>query len=234
MRMLSRFFALVLSLALLLAAVSCDNFAKDVGSNDALDQVTYPLISYLPHYASIVDDRWVSVRFDTLDELSTAREILIAHGVSISDEKRVAFDYRSDELVVKYWFDGILTLESAKLTGTSEYYELDYFTTTLESYIYYNDIETERKSIYGPHSYTYVENMYGFAHSRISAVKGAVIPDNIDTDKLVLHPPIQNDIKYHPRQQYVSYNGENIIEILTYTKWTDEFFEKVKHTLVVY
>ena len=66
MRILSRFFALVLSLALLLAAVSCDNFAKDVGSNDALDQVTYPLISYLPHYNTLFDDRWVSVRFDTI------------------------------------------------------------------------------------------------------------------------------------------------------------------------
>ena len=58
MKILSRFFAPMLSLALMLTTVSCEKYgvSKDGVSepeDKAENLVTYPLISYLPHCASI-------------------------------------------------------------------------------------------------------------------------------------------------------------------------------------
>ena len=234
------------TIALLLAAVvftvylfGCESVERKDSSEDKT-QITYPIVSYLPHYDTGLDDRWVSVRFSNLDELRCARELLIENGVDISDEKRVGFDYRSDEYIVKYWFDGILTIDSAKLTSERDYYELEYDSATFECYLYFNAASAEnlpsRIFIKGPHSYTYPHNMYGYVHSRITAVKGAKIPENIDTDKLVIEIPEIAEItpSSPPIVHKVTYEGEEIIRIISAVYWTEELFEKVKHTLVIY
>ena len=226
--------ALILTTALMLLCLS----ACDAADSKEPPPVTYPLVYYLPHYQTNFDDRWVSVRFSTLEELSEARRLLEENGVEISDEKRVAFDYRSETYVVKYWFDGILTRESAKLTAERDYYELEYDSATLECYIYFNaatneDLPIKRNIIRGPHISTYPHDMFGYAHSRITVAPGAVLPENIDTDKLVLEILGPSDQIYGNLHK-VTYEGQEIIHIVSSVIWTQELFDEIKHTLVIY
>ena len=213
----------------------------EIGVKDEYDtDLTYPIVSYLPHHDTALDDRWVSVRYASLNEALEARDLLIENGVEISDEKQIAFDYRSDDYVVKYWFDGILTVDSVKLVDKCDYYELKYESATLECYLYFNTASADNLPqhvfLKGPHSYTYPKNMFGYAHSRISVVKGADIPENIDTDKLIIEIPEKADLDVlSPLILHkVTYEGEEIIHILSAVYWTEELFDKVKHTLVVY
>ncbi len=77
--------------------------------------------------------------------------------------------------------------------------------------------------------------MYGYAHSRITVAKGAEIPENIDTDKLVIEIPEKNETDmFSPILHKVTYEGREIIHITSAVYWTEELFDKVKHTLVVY
>ncbi len=153
-RIIALFVVLIFILSIFTTLTACKS--NDDGEKNNSTTI-YPIINYLPHYQTYFDDRWVSVRFSELGELEKARRQLLENGVEISEEKRVGFDYRSDEYVVKYWFDGILTLDSAKLTSERDYYELEYETATLECYLYFNAATTdglpERRFLKGPHSY---------------------------------------------------------------------------------
>jgi hypothetical protein len=249
----TKLIVLLLAIMLLISTLAgCDNTGNfgDVSDGEQENntpgdkEVTYPLISYLPHSLTGWDDRWVSVRFSTPAELIAAKEKLLQRGVPIEDKVRVGFDYFGDDYVVKYWFDGILTLESALRAKSANYDELDYDRADLECYLYFNasdksQIDADTTDIYGPHSSTYPKDMYGYSFARVVAVEDAVIPTDIDTEKLVLEPVIKlgevdpelyNDVYLY----YVSYNGENVIKIYTNNEWSEELWNKVRSTLVFF
>ena len=246
--MKNRIFAIILTIALVFTFGACNNSTSDSTDDNAQNgenEVTYPLVSYLPHNGGYIDDRWVSVRYSTPEELSDAVSLLRKNGVEISEEKRVAFDFISDKYVVKYWFDGIITYDSAKETADKDYYELDYEITTLEAYLYYNasskseipGVDKNTHFITGPHSMTHPAGMYGYAFARMSAVSGAEIPDNIDVSKLTLGKSEYIDYVDYPGgyyETYVSYNGTDIMKIESVSEITAELFDEMKVTFTVY
>jgi len=245
--MKNRIFAIILIITLAFTVSACNKASDNSGGNeqDESNEVTYPLVSYLPHNGGYIDDRWVSVRYSTPEELAEAVELLRENGVEIPEKKRVAFDFVSDKYVVKYWFDGIITYDSAKQTADKDYYELDYEMATLEAYLYYNASSkseipgTDKNThfITGPHSMTHPTGMYGYAFARMSAPQGAEIPDDIDVSKLTLGKSEYIDYVDYPGgyyETYVSYNGTDIMKIESVSEITAELFAEMKSTFIVY
>ncbi len=106
-KIIALFVVLIFILSIFTTVTACKS--NDDGEKNNSTTI-YPIINYLPHYQTYFDDRWVSVRFSELGELEKARRLLLENGVEISGEKRVGFDYRSDEYVVNIGLTGYLPL----------------------------------------------------------------------------------------------------------------------------
>ena len=236
---LKKIIALTLILCFVLLS-SCERIKQNIDGDTAVSEGgntidDIPLTSTVPPYTEYYrhpDEKYLARCF--IDNYEDAYDMycsLKENGVDFLTNY-ASFDYEDEDVFAGYMFYGTMTEESYLSRKEKEFYELDFQRNRvyMSCYLYYKEryLNLGDEVLLGLDNFPFTEKAQILLHPRFSVE----VLKTLNIQDMVLTPSeCDTDTVY---ERYIIYKGEEVFMIVSSFPFTDDFFDKIKHTLVIF